>query len=341
MGNSFGHIFKFHSFGESHGPAMGAVIDGCPAGLEFNQELLNKNLARRRPGQSEIVTSRDEQDSFEILSGIYKGKTLGTPITIVIRNQNTKPEHYTEIEKSPRIGHADDVWKDKFGHSDPRGGGRSSGRETVARVIAGSVAQMFVNNLCPETNVIAYTESIGDFKVQSNNDEIFNFIAEGLDRSLVRMPSLELSKKVEELLIKAKTEGKSYGGIAKLFIKNPQLGLGQPVFGKLKSEMTAAFMSIGAATGVELGAGFSSANEEGSRFHQQENKDVYGGIRGGISTGEDISFRIAFKPTSSVLDVAKKGRHDPCIVPRAIPVLESMSYLVLADHILLNRLDQI
>ena len=340
--NSFGKCFQMTSFGESHGTAMGVVVEGCPANVVFDKELLQFNLLRRSPGQSEIVTDRLEPDAYEILSGIYKGRTLGTPISVIIKNRDARSEDYQNIEKEPRKGHADDVWKSKFGHSDPRGGGRSSGRETVSRVVAGSFAQMFLKSQCPQTEVIVLTESIYNLTTPpSDIEHLLQMEApvKALETSKVRSPSKSFTEQTEILLKQAKECGESYGGVACVVIKNPQSSLGQPVFRKFKADLARACFSLGAVVGFELGEGFASASSKGTNFHGGA-PDVYGGIRGGITTGETIVFRVAFKPTSSLGSVAKKGRHDPCIVPRALPVLEAMTYLVLADHVLLSRLDQ-
>lgn len=353
--NSFGQRFVISSFGESHGPGLGVVIDGCPAGVVWNEELLLGELSRRRPGQKQrsgsvIVTDRNEKDQPEILSGVYEGKTLGTPIAMVTKNQDQRSDDYKEIAQNPRKGHADDVWKSKFEHSDPRGGGRSSGRETVSRVMAGAVAQMYLHEVAPGLKVTGFTRQAGPLEL--NNQELQKFEEQVLvelkdwrlrsaDPYVGRFPSQERQEELERLLLEAKQEGKSYGGTAEIWIDGCPANLGQPVFHKLKSDLAGAFMSVGATSGFELGAGLSASQAEGSKFHAQEaSTDRYGGIRGGISSGERIVCRVYFKPTSSVMDVAKKGRHDPCIVPRAIPVLEAMAYLVLADHMLWAKLDR-
>ncbi len=320
--NSFGNVFSLTSFGESHGPAMGAVIDGCPAGVVFKEEIMQDFLNRRRPGSSSLVSARNETDAPQIMSGVFENKTLGTPIAIVVQNKDQKSEDYEALKKNGfRQGHADDLWLSKFSHSDHRGGGRASGRETLARVLAGSVAKMFCTQLYPELRVDAQIESVGVLK---SHEESFD-------------------EKLSNLLMDAKKEGKSYGGIAALKISHPPQSLGEPIFLKFKSEMAKALMSVGAVVGVELGAGFESALAEGSIFHSVQNNESnpYGGIRGGITTGEDVLFRIAVKPTSSVLDVAKQGRHDPCILLRALVVFEAMAWLVLADQILMRRLNQL
>lgn len=335
--DTFGQIFKFHSFGESHGPALGCVIEGCPAGLPFDMQLLERNLQRRRPGQNTLVTARNEQDAPEILSGVFEGKTLGTPIAIVIRNQDQKSKDY---ENQPdRRGHADDVWREKFGHTDPRGGGRASGRETVARVIAGSVAEMLIKQLSPETKILAWTSQVGSYKEAVEFAKWPTLTRDQMDQNALRTP--HANAQAEDLVRKAKEHGNSVGGEAQLAILQPPKNLGQPVFHKLKADFAAALMSIGAVTAVELGAGVGAAAQEGLDFHVKQGEEVYGGIRGGISTGEPIHFKIIAKPTSSILDVAKKGRHDPFIVPRMIPVIEAMAACVIADHILWSRLDKI
>ncbi|QDK46916.1 chorismate synthase [Bdellovibrio sp. ZAP7] len=338
--NQFGSRFTMSSFGESHGTALGVLIDGCPAGVKFDANVLTRELERRRPGHhgsGQIVSGRQETDVPEVLSGVFEGKTLGTPIAIIVRNQDARSQDYSKIQNSPRAGHADDVWKNKFGHSDHRGGGRSSGRETVSRVMAGAVAKMLVNEVSARTKVIGYASQIGPMTLpEADRKNVANV---DVDSYQARFPSKD-DQKVAELLKKAQESGDSYGGIAEILIQAPPAHLGQPVFHKLKSDLAMAFMSVGAANGFELGLGFDSAEVQGTQFHQGS-QDVYGGIRGGISTGDDILLRVSFKPTSSILDVAKKGRHDPCIVTRAIPVLEAMTWLVLADHYLWAKTDKL
>lgn len=312
--NSFGKYFNITSFGESHGDALGVIIQGCPAGVDFNTEILNEMLFRRRPGSSKAVSGRDEKDQPKVLSGVFEGKTLGTPIAIQVLNQDARSKDYDKLKNRPRPGHADDVWQEKFGHRDHRGGGRSSGRETIARVMGGAVARMLMENRYPEMKIISKPVKIGPLE---NPEE----------------------KEIIEFLTQAKAEGQSYGGVGEVIIQNPPKSLGQPVFHKLKADLTSAIMGIGATTGIEIGEGFRAASAKGTEFHSDEK--VYGGIRGGISTGEAIQFRVAFKPTSSVLDVAKQGRHDPCIVLRALVVLESMAWLVLADHDQWKQLDKV
>jgi len=340
--NTFGHHFTLTTFGESHGPALGAVVDGCPSGVHFDLDLLRHELERRRPGTSDVVSERKESDRPEVLSGVYQDRTLGTPIAILVRNKDARPEDYEDIARSPRPGHADDVWKAKFGHADPRGGGRTSGRETVARVMGGAVAHMVANHIASEVRVTGFARSIGPHTL---TDEDLAAIPAGqvkyIDSYPARFPSAKLAPKVETLLRDARKVGRSHGGVAEIWVDKTPAGLGQPVFQKLKADLAAAYMSVGATLGVELGAGFEAAAAEGTEFHRSPSgQQPYGGIRGGISTGERISARVAFKPTSSVLSTARKGRHDPCIVPRAVPVLEAMTWLVLADHLLLMRCDR-
>jgi chorismate synthase len=345
--NSFGSRLIMTSFGESHGPALGVVIDGVPAGVKWDSGLLAKELERRRPGQSQVVSARGEKDEPEVLSGVFEGKTLGTPIAIIVRNHDARSQDYQKISRSPRAGHADDVWKMKFGHSDPRGGGRSSGRETVSRVMAGSVAQMILKRLAPKLKVTGFASAIGPITLDDKDLRSFSKIrsTHAADAFVARFPSSTKQDAVEALLLDAKREGHSYGGVAEIWVDGVPKGLGQPVFHKLKADLAAAYMSIGATAAIELGAGISATQAEGSVFHSgkwqktKRKEDVYGGIRGGITTGERLILRVAFKPTSSVLDVAKKGRHDPCIVPRAIPVLEAMTHFTLADHLLWSRTD--
>lgn len=318
--NEFGQLFKITSFGESHGTALGVVIQGCPSGLEVNESLINNYLQRRRPGSLAWVSSRSEPENFEILSGVFEGKTLGTPIAITVHNTNQKSKDYDYIKNNPRVGHADDTWKNKYSHIDHRGGGRSSGRETLSRVIGGAFAEMLVKQSNLRTSIKSKITKLGP--LVNSGDGVY---PEG----------------TEDLLINAKETGESYGGHINLVISNPIKNLGQPVFKKLKSELTSAMMSVGAVVGVEFEDSFENVLKKGTEFHDRATSKKYSGIRGGISTGEDISLTIAMKPTSSIKDIAKKGRHDPCILIRALPVLESMAYLVLADQILWSRLDNI
>jgi|SRR6185312_5062660 len=342
--NTFGHLFQIHSFGESHGTALGVVIDGCPAGVNFDIELLKKDLERRRPGHQATTSQRKEADEPEILSGIFEGKTLGTPIAITVRNQDQRSQDYASVARNPRAGHADDVWREKFGHSDPRGGGRSSGRETVARVMGGAVAKMLLKQLAPQVEILGWSSQIGPFEISKNEKEFLlgkKSAQEFIDAHTARFPSTKAAE-VELLLKKAQAEGESYGGKVALLVRGMPKSLGQPVFRKLKSDLAQALLSVGATAGILLGEDSQDVSSaKGTEFHSSSSQSQYGGVRGGISTGDDLFLEVLFKPTSSLLDVAKKGRHDPCIVPRAIPVLEAMVALVLADHALWQRLDQV
>lgn len=330
MSNSFGRFIRFHSFGESHGAAMGVVIDGLPAGMPLDRDLLIGDLQRRRPGQSDFVTARNEMDEPQILSGIYQEKTLGTPICVIVHNQDQRSDDYSQIKDNPRPGHADDIWKAKFGHVDPRGGGRASGRETLSRVIAGAFAKMLLKSKFPHIKIISYAQSIGplvldpseETRVFENTDLIYN--------NPLRFPG-QKANQAQELLRKAKEEGDSFGGVVATQVFGLPAGVGEPVFAKLKSELASAMMSIGATSSFEVGAGVESTRMTGVQMHRDSDSSVYGGIRGGISTGEIIYFKVGFKPTSSIMDVSKRGRHDPCIVPRAASVVEAMCAWVLAD----------
>jgi chorismate synthase len=337
--NTFGRYFSWLTFGESHGGALGLVIDGCPGGVPLSCELIQADLDRRRPGQVDpasgkvLVTSRDEKDQVEILSGFYEGKTLGTPIACIVRNEDQRSEDYDKIKKDARIGHADDMWKEKFKHVDPRGGGRSSGRETLCRVIAGSVAKQFLKTVHPELKITGFSSQIGPYRIEEKDRAQL----ENVDSFSARFPTNSVN--IAEKLQQAKEQGESYGGVVEVWIDGAPQGLGEPIFHKLKSDLAMAAMSIGATCGIEFGDGFSLAENKGTEVHKHKNSPAYGGIRGGISTGERIIFRVAFKPTSSITDVAKQGRHDPCIVPRAVPVVEAMTWAVLADLELARRLN--
>lgn len=327
-----------HSFGESHGTALGVVIDGCPSGTPFDLQFLQSELDRRKPG-GKNVSARQEPDQVEVLSGVFDGRTLGTPIAMMVRNQDARSQDYAEITKKARTGHADDVWREKFTHVDPRGGGRSSGRETVARVMAGAVAKMFLREACPDILIRGFASELGPMKLSAQERQEFLSGERSADEFLGRFPSPSRSHELERGLQALKETGNSWGGVAEIVIQKPPKSLGQPVFHKLKSDLAAALMSVGAASAVELGEGLHDGDRDGLSFHQQGNPSVYGGIRGGISTGETISLKVHVKPTSSILDVAKKGRHDPCVLIRAIPVFEAMVALTLVDHVLWRRLD--
>lgn len=323
--NSFGHLFKITTFGESHGPALGVIIDGCPAGVFFERSLLDDFMRRRRPGENFLVSQRQEKDQVEVLSGIFQNKTLGTPIAMMVRNKDAKSEDYEQIKKTPRKGHADDLWKKKFSHVDYRGGGRSSGRETVSRVMAGAVAKMYIQKIHPSFEILSFVNQVGPYETDGD-----------------LLGSEKTQKEVAALLVKAREQGKSYGGQITLKISGLPLGLGQPVFHKFKADLASALLGIGASCGLDIAGGSSLRYEEGARLHgRDQEKSPYGGIRGGITTGEDVIVKLSFKPTSSVLNIAKQGRHDPCIALRALVVAEAMSLLVIADHLLWSSGDRL
>ena len=352
-GNSFGNIFKLSTFGESHGKALGGVIDGCPAGVELDFDTINKELNRRRPGQSEIVTQRKEDDSVEILSGIFEGKTTGTPIGFIIVNKDQKSKDYSHIQNSYRPSHADFVYDKKYGFRDYRGGGRSSARETVVRVVAGSIAKM----LLKDVKINAFVSSVGEITYDYQNSKV-NF--DKIEDSIVRCPDEKTSEEMISLIKSTKKNGDTVGGVISCIISGVPVGLGEPVFNKLHAELGKAMLSINAVKGFEFGSGFKGSSMKGSEHNDSFNSDGTtktnrsGGIQGGISNGMDIYFNVAFKPVSTIMrdqdsidsdgnevKVKGKGRHDPCVVPRAVPIVEAMSALVLADYLLLNRLSKI
>lgn len=321
---------------------MGAVIEGCPSGVPFSIEDIKRELDRRRPGRWPWSSSRKEPDEPEILSGVFEGKTLGTPIAILVRNRDARPQDYETVKEKPRTGHADDLWRDKFDHWDHRGGGRSSGRETLSRVLAGSVARALLKELCPHFQVMAFVRQIGNVFLEDKDlrsaEDIFQkgVLSETFSACF---PHEKKSQEAVKSLLKAKEEGNSLGSLVELWIEGLPKGLGQPVFHKFKSDLVQGLMSLGASSSVKVGAGFSAAGGEGNTFHQSS--ENYGGLRGGLTTGEKIILRVVFKPPSTLGDMAKKGRHDPCIGPRAVPVVEAMACLVSADHFLWNRLNRL
>ena len=348
--NTFGRIFRVTTFGESHGQAMGCVVDGCPAGLEISVDEIEKELSRRRP--SAYYGSRDEKDTPEILSGVFNGKTLGSPITIIVRNANQESRDYDEIKEIYRPGHADFSWEAKYGFRDHRGGGRSSGRETLCRVAAAAIAKKFLT--LSGITIRAWTSSIAGLTQPSPGEDGFDF--DEIERNPLRVPSKkgasEAMAKIEEL----RGEGDSAGGTISCLVNGVPAGLGEPVFDKLDARLAAAVLSIGACKGIEFGAGFAVSAMKGSENNDAPSPDGKfatnncGGVLGGISSGQEIFFKAAFKPTPSiskpqkvldrdgnVKEVAIKGRHDVCIVPRAVPVVEAMTALVIADFLLLSR----
>jgi chorismate synthase len=323
--NSFGEMLRITTFGESHGPALGVVIDGCPAGIPLGIDDFLPELARRRPGQSAVTTARSEQDMPEILSGIFEGKTTGMPIAVIIRNEQQRSQDYEKLRTEFRAGHADQTYAEKYGHRDHRGGGRSSGRETVARVIAGVVARKI---LPPETRIIGHTVKIGPHEAKE-------FKPETIEQNPVRCADPAVAKQMEAYILDLKARYNSTGGLIEIRVQHPPKSLGDPVFRKLKERLADAVMSIGAVTGFSYGAGFKTAEMRGLDYIADPKN--FGGMLGGISTGDDLVLTVSVKPSTSVGEVAKTGRHDPCIVPRVIPVVEAMTALVLADCVLMQR----
>ena len=352
-GNTFGKIFKLTTFGESHGKAIGGIIDGCPAGVSVDFDKIQYEMDRRKPGQSKIVTQRKEPDTVEFLSGIFEGMTTGTPIGFVIHNNNQKSKDYEHIKNSYRPSHADFVYDKKYGFRDYRGGGRSSARETAARVVAGSIAKQFMSGV----QFNAFVSGVGELKLK-NPHLVNNFSS--VESNPVRCPDPKMAKDMEELIKQIRKEGDTVGGMITCVIKNVPIGLGEPVFDKLHAELGKAMLSINAVKGFEYGSGFEGASWRGSKHNDLFNTDgttktnYSGGIQGGISNGMDVYFNVAFKPVATIMQdqetidrsgnettMQGKGRHDPCVVPRAVPIVEAMASLVLADNFLIARTNSI
>jgi len=348
-GNTFGTLFKVSTFGESHGKAIGGVIDGCPSGIELDLQAIQQDLDRRKPGQSAIVTQRKEPDEVEFFSGIFEGKTTGTPIGFAIHNTNQKSHDYSHIKDSYRPSHADYVYDQKYGFRDYRGGGRSSARETASRVVAGAIAKQFLQGI----EINAFVTQVGNLRMEKSYRELDLSFTES---NPVRCPDPEMAKKMESYIKEVRKEGDTIGGIITCVAKNVPIGLGEPVFDKLHAELGKAMLSINAVKGFEYGSGFEGVKMKGSEHNDQFNSDgttktnYSGGIQGGISNGMDIYFNVAFKPVATIIQgyetidkegnkvqAQGKGRHDPCVVPRAVPIVEAMTALVLADFMLVNR----
>lgn len=348
-GNTFGNLFKLVTFGESHGVAIGGVLDGCPSGIELDFEAIQTDLNRRKPGQSKIVTQRKEPDEVEFYSGLFEGKTTGTPIGFAIHNTNQKSHDYSHIKDSYRPSHADYVYDKKYGFRDYRGGGRSSARETASRVVAGAIAKQFLKGI----KINAYVSQVGDLKLTKSYKELN---LEETELNPVRCPDQEMAAKMEDYIKEIKKEGDTIGGVISCVLQNVPIGLGEPAFDKLHAELGKAMLSINAVKGFEYGSGFNGVTMKGSAHNDQFNSDGStktnhsGGIQGGISNGMDIYFNVAFKPVATIIQPYEtidkegnmvktqgKGRHDPCVVPRAVPIVEAMAALVLADYTLLNN----
>lgn len=351
-GNSFGAIFKLTTFGESHGEALGGIIDGCPPGITLDFQAIQLEMERRKPGQSAIVTQRKEADEVQFLSGIFEGKTTGTPIGFIISNTNQKSEDYSQIKDTYRPSHADYVYEKKYGIRDYRGGGRSSARETACRVVAGAIAKQMISGI----KINAFVSSVGEIFIDKSYQELDFSKTES---NAVRCPDEATALKMEEHIKEIRKQGDTVGGTVTCVIQNVPIGLGEPVFDKLHAELGKAMLSINAVKGFEYGSGFCGARMKGSEHNDLYNSDgttqsnLSGGIQGGISNGMDIYFRVAFKPVATImqkqesldthgnlLELQGKGRHDPCVVPRAVPIVEAMAALVIADFYLLNKIYQ-
>ncbi len=357
MNNSYGQLFRISTFGESHGPAIGVVIDGCPAGLAIDESFIQSELDRRKPGQSKITTQRKEDDTFKILSGVFEGKSTGTPIAIVIENQDQRSKDYSHIAETFRPSHADFTYDVKYGVRDYRGGGRSSARETAARVAAGAIAKLILAKQGITIN--AFVSQVGELKAPHYTQLDLS----KTEDNIVRCPDASTAEKMIELIDNIRLNRDTIGGIVTCVIKNTPVGLGEPVFDKLHAELGKAMLSINAVKGFEYGSGFegtallgSQHNDEfyneGGRIRTKTNHS--GGIQGGISNGEDIYFNVAFKPVATIMQdqqsvdkkgneatVSGKGRHDPCVVPRAVPIVESMAALVLVDFYLRSKTNKL
>lgn len=352
--NTIGKIFRVTTFGESHGMAVGGVIDGMPAGIEINLDKVQYELNRRRPGQSSIVTPREEKDQVKILSGIFEGKTTGCPIGFIVENTNQHSSDYENIRNTFRPSHADFTYTSKYGIRDYRGGGRSSARETISRVVAGAFARQALEQI--GIQIYAYTSQVGNIALDNDYKKYDYSLIETND---VRCPDAEIAKKMHNLIAEVKNDGDTIGGVITGVIKNCPIGLGEPTFGKLHAKLGEAMLSINAAKGFEYGMGFAGVGNRGSElidnFINNDGKinttsNHSGGIQGGISNGEDIYFRVAFKPVATILKeietvdkdgkstiLKAKGRHDPCVLPRAVPIVEAMAAMVILDAYLLNK----
>lgn len=354
-GNSFGTLFKITTCGESHGGAVGVIIDGCPSGLEISAADIQHELDRRKPGQSHITTPRSEQDKIHVLSGVFEGRTTGTPILLLAYNQDMRPEDYEALKDVYRPSHADFTYAMKYGHRDFRGSGRASARETLARVASGAIAKKFLKQML-NIEILSYVEQVGELRTSIDHTSVS---CEQVEANIVRCPDPNMAKQMIHLIETVKAEGDSIGGVIKCVIRHMMPGLGEPVFDKLPADLAKAMLSINAVKGFEIGSGFSGVSMRGSEHNDamvmKNNKPSFssnhaGGTLGGISTGEDIYFRVAFKPVSTIKKtqhtvtvnnedvlLAADGRHDPCVLPRAVPIVDAMAALVIMDHYLRHQ----
>lgn len=353
-GNTLGKIFRVTTFGESHGEAVGVVIDGCPAGLELSEADIQPELDRRRPGQSEIVTPRDEDDKIRILSGVFEGKTLGTPIMMMVKNKDSKSDDYQNIKNQYRPSHADYTYDVKYGRRDYRGGGRSSARTTLAIVAAGAVAKKYLSTALDGFEALSYVEQVGDIVAECSDVQKFE-----IEENIVRCPDPVAAEKMIDLINKLKAEGDTVGGVIKGLIRGVPAGLGEPVFDKLSADLGKGMLAINAVKGFEIGSGFAGVRMTGSEHNDQFYMDAKnvrtktnnsGGVQGGISDGEEIYFRVAFKPVATLMmdqdtidqdhhevKMRAVGRHDPCVLPRAVAIVDAISAIVVMDHYLRAR----
>ncbi|MHA8084575.1 chorismate synthase [Aquirufa antheringensis] len=359
MGSIYGKIFQISTFGESHGAAVGVVVTGCPAGVDFDLDFIQSELDRRKPGQSRITTQRKEADSVEVVSGVFEGKTTGTPIAMLVWNGDQRSKDYSHIADQFRPSHADFTYQEKYGVRDYRGGGRSSARETVARVAAGALAKLVLNQL--GVKITAYVSQVGTLKLVTPVEQLDLAVAE---TNAVRCPDTQLAEEMFTYIDEIRKQGDSVGGVVSAYITGCPVGLGEPVFDKLHAELGKAMLSINAVKGFEYGSGFDGVELRGSQHNDIIVKDeagkvstvtnYSGGIQGGISNGEPIYFRVGFKPVATIMQdqdslnnsgekivVSGKGRHDPCVVPRAVPIVEAMSAIVLLDFYLRHRLTKL
>lgn len=357
-GNSFGSVFKLSTFGESHGVAIGGIIDGCPAGLEIDLSFVQSELDRRKPGQSAITTQRKESDTVEFISGIFEGKTTGTPIGFTIKNEDQKTKDYTHLKDTFRPSHADFTYEQKYGNRDYRGGGRSSARETACRIVAGAIAKLLLKR--ENIRISAFVKQVGKVKLEKNFNELD---LSKTDTNSIRCPDEATALQMISYIEDIKKQGDSVGGIIQCVIQNTPIGLGEPVFDKLHAVLGHAMLSINAVKGFEIGSGFDSVHFKGSELNDvfisegtniKTRSNNSGGVQGGISNGMPIYFNVAFKPVATILQkqnsvnklgekvsIEGKGRHDACVLPRAVPIVESMAALVITDFLLLNRCSRV